>query len=123
MSSLYPLRFSRPTRYLVSLLLLLPGLSSAQSLRVLLRDSLRREPLIGASVVVPGTGLGAATDATGTAVLMPAPAAGTRLRITALGYRPRTVVAPAAGGRLTLLLAPSAQEITQEVLVTATRTN
>ena len=123
MSSSYPLRFLRPTRYLVSLLLLLPGLSSAQSLRVLLRDSLRREPLIGASVVVPGTGLGAATDATGTAVLMPAPVAGTRLRITALGYRPRTVVAPVAGGRLTLLLAPSAQEISQEVLVTATRTN
>ena len=72
--------------------------------------------------MVPGTGLGAATDASGTAVLAPAPAAGTRLRITALGYRPRLVAAPAAGQGLTLLLAPGGVEI-EEVLVTATRTN
>ena len=109
---------------MLNLLLLLPLLSPAQSLRVVLRDSLRHEPLIGASVAVPGTGLGAATDVTGTAVLVPAPTAGTLLRITALGYRPRLVAAPAGGeARLTLLLAPSSQEIEEEVLVTATRTN
>ena len=105
------------------LLLLLPALSPAQGLRVLLRDSLRHEPVIGASVVVPGSGTGAATDASGTAVLAPAPAAGTRLRITALGYRPRLVAAPAVGQGLTLLLVPGGVEIEQEVLVTATRTN
>ena len=108
---------------LLVLLTLLPLLGHGQSLRVLLRDSLRHEPVIGASVSVPGTGLGAATDATGTAVLAPAPAAGTRLRITALGYRARLVAAPAAGAGLALLLAPSTQEIAEEVLVTATRTN
>ena len=110
-------------RLLGLLVMLLPGLSSAQSLRVVLRDSLRQEPLIGATVAVPGTSLGAATDATGTAVLAPAPAAGTRLRITALGYRPRSVVAPAAGAVLSLLLVPGSLEIEEEVLVTATRTN
>lgn len=87
-------------------MMLLPGLSWGQSLRVVLRDSARQEPLIGASVAVPGTGLGAATDPKGTAILTPAPAAGTRLRITALGFRPRTAVAPAAGTSLTLLLVP-----------------
>ncbi|GAC1597419.1 MAG: TonB-dependent receptor [Hymenobacter sp.] len=103
--------------------LVCPGWSRAQDLRVVLRDSLRQEPLIGASVVVPGTGRGAATDVTGTAVLVPAPAVGTRLRITALGYRPRTAAAPAAGSTLVLLLAPSSHAIAEEVLVTATRTN
>ena len=101
----------------------LPTASCAQILRVQVRDSLRHEPLIGANVVVPGTSTGAATDATGTAVLAPAPAAGTRLRITALGYRPYFVAAPAVGARLALLLAPGGVEIAEEVLVTATRTN
>ncbi|MFC6224599.1 TonB-dependent receptor domain-containing protein [Hymenobacter artigasi] len=109
---------------LICLLGLLPAVAHGQGmLRVQVRDSLRHEPLVGASVVVPGTGAGAATDVTGTAVLAPAPAAGTRLRITALGYRPRFAVAPAAGQGLTLLLAPGGVEIEQEVLVTATRTN
>ncbi|MDQ2793216.1 MAG: carboxypeptidase-like regulatory domain-containing protein, partial [Bacteroidota bacterium] len=82
-------------RWLGLSLLLLPLTTPAQTLRVQVRDSLRHEPLIGASVTVPGTSNGAATDATGTAVLAPAPAAGTRLRVTALGYRPRFVAAPA----------------------------
>ncbi|MGY3089485.1 outer membrane receptor for ferrienterochelin and colicins [Hymenobacter sp. UYAg731] len=101
----------------------LPTASCAQALHVQVRDSLRHEPLVGASISVPGSGIGAATDATGTAVLAPAPAAGTRLRITALGYRPRFVAAPAAGVGLALLLAPGGVEIEEEVLVTATRTN
>ncbi|MDO7854240.1 TonB-dependent receptor [Hymenobacter convexus] len=100
-----------------------PLASHAQSLRVQVRDSLRHEPLIGASVSVMGTGQGATTDATGTAVLAPAPAAGTRLRITALGYRPRLAAAPVAGAGLALLLAPDGVAIAEEVLVTATRTN
>ena len=108
---------------LTYLLVLLPIAAHGQGLRVLVRDSLRHQPLVGASVVVPGTGRGAATDVTGTAVLAPAPAAGTRLRIMALGYRPCFAVAPAAGAGLTLLLAPGGIEIEQEVLVTATRTN
>ena len=111
-----------PPLLLPLLLLLLPLLSPAQSLRVQVRDSLRHEPLIGASVSVPGAGIGATTDAIGTAVLAPAPVAGTRLRITALGYRPRFVAVPAVGAKLTLLLAPGGVE-TEEVLVTATRTN
>ncbi|UOQ96917.1 TonB-dependent receptor [Hymenobacter sp. 5317J-9] len=106
----------------VLLLLLLPLAGRAQGLRVLVRDSARQEPLIGASVAVPGTGLGAGTDATGTAVLDPAPAPGTRLRVSALGFRPQLAVAPAAGAALTVQLAPSAEEI-EEVVVTATRTN
>ena len=111
--------------WLVGLLvaLLLSAPSRGQSLRVEVRDSARQGPLIGASVVVPGTAMGANTDATGTAVLTPAPPSGTYLRITALGYRPRTLTVPATGATLTLLLAPGTQKIEEEVLVTATRTN
>lgn len=110
-------------RLVGALLLLLPlAAAHGQGLRVQVRDSLRHEAVVGASVVVPGTGLGAATDVTGTAVLTPAPAAGTRLRITALGYRPRLAVVPAAGEALALQLAPGGVEI-EEVVVTATRTN
>jgi outer membrane receptor protein involved in Fe transport len=107
---------------LLSLFFLLPVAGWAQSLRVVLRDSLTQSPVIGGSVSVPGTGVGAATDVKGEAVLTPAPAPGTRLRVEALGYRPQLVAAPAAGTPLTLRLAPSA-EVTEEVLVTATRTN
>ena len=120
-----PLTVRFSTIYWLVLLIgmLLPVAAQSEALRVQVRDSLRHEPLIGASVVVPGTGIGGATDATGTAVLTPAPAAGTRLRITALGYRPRFVAAPAVGAGLALLLAPGGVDIEEEVLVTATRTN
>ncbi|GAB2864453.1 hypothetical protein GCM10027044_26510 [Hymenobacter ruber] len=53
--------------WLALLLVLVPTASHAQTLHVQVRDSLRHEALIGASVVVPGTSIGAATDATGTA--------------------------------------------------------
>ena len=110
-----------PRLFLV--LLLLPAALRAQTLTLLLRDSLTRQPLVGASVGVPGTSVGGAADATGTVRLAPAPAAGTRLRAEALGYAPRLLAAPAGGGLLTVLLAPSAAAIEEEVLVTATRTN
>ncbi|HEX8505574.1 MAG TPA: TonB-dependent receptor plug domain-containing protein, partial [Hymenobacter sp.] len=108
---------------LAILAFLLPLGSQAQSLTVALRDSLTQSPITGASVSVPGTGVGAATDVNGRATLTPAPAAGTRLRIEALGYRPRFVLAPTGAAPLALALAPSTQEIEEEVVVTATRTN
>jgi outer membrane receptor for ferrienterochelin and colicins len=109
--------------FLLVLLLALPGVVRAQSLRFILRDSTSRQPLIGASVGVPGTGVGGTTDARGLVELAPVPAAGTRLRVEALGYKPRLVAAPAPGSApTTLLLASSAAEI-DEVVVTATRTN
>jgi outer membrane receptor for ferrienterochelin and colicins len=108
---------------LLFLALSLPAAVRAQSLTFILRDSTSRQPLIGASVGVPSTGQGGTTDARGTVQLTPAPAAGTRLRVEALGYKARTIVAPTAGSAATtLLLAPSAAEI-DEVVVTATRTN
>jgi hypothetical protein len=60
------------------LLLLLPTALRGQSLRIILRDSTSRQPLIGASVGVPGTGLGGTTNASGAVQLTPAPAVGTR---------------------------------------------
>jgi outer membrane receptor for ferrienterochelin and colicins len=105
------------------LLLSLPAAVRAQGITLILRDSTSHEPLIGASVGVPGTSVGGTTDTRGTVQLNPAPAPGTRLQVTALGYRPRTLPAPAPGPTpLVLLLAPDATEI-DEVVVTATRTN
>lgn len=114
--------FWRTNLLLGVLFLLLPAAGRAQSLTVVLRDSLTQAAVIGGSISVPGTGVGAATDVNGKAVLTPAPAPGTPLRVEALGYRPQLVAAPAAGAALTLRLAPSA-EVIEEVVVTATRTN
>ncbi|GAA4505607.1 hypothetical protein GCM10023172_33700 [Hymenobacter ginsengisoli] len=101
----------------------LPAAVRAQSITIVLRDSTSRQPLIGASVGVPGTGVGGTTDARGLVQLAPAPAVGTRLRAEALGYRARLFAAPAPGAApLTVLLAPSAAAI-EEVVVMATRTN
>ncbi|RZK95825.1 MAG: TonB-dependent receptor, partial [Hymenobacter sp.] len=108
---------------LLIIVLALPVAVRAQSLQFMLRDSTSRQPLIGASVGAPGTGVGGTTNSSGLVQLAPAPAPGTRLRVEALGYQPRIIAAPAAGGApITLLLAPSAAEI-DEVVVTATRTN
>jgi outer membrane receptor for ferrienterochelin and colicins len=108
---------------LVAVCVVLPAAAHAQSLQLILRDSTTHQPLIGASVGVPGTGIGGTTDARGSVQLAPAPAVGTRLRAEALGYKARLLAAPAAGGApLTVLLAPSAAAI-DEVVVTATRTN
>src|SRR6476661_1826475 len=109
--------------WLLAGFLLLSSAVRAQTLTVTLRDSLTQAPVIGGSVSVPGTGLGAATDVNGQAQLVPAPAAGTRLRVEALGYRPRLFTLPVGQLQLSMLLAPAAQAITEEVLVTATRTN
>src|SRR6476469_3174333 len=81
-------------------------------------QTLTQAPVIGGSVSVPGTGLGAATDVNGQAQLVPAPAAGTRLRVEAFGYRPRLFTLPVGQLQLSMLLAPAAQAITEEVLVT-----
>ena len=104
--------------------MLLPLAGRSQGLRVLVRDSLLRQPLAGASVIIAGTTQGATTDATGAAVLTPAPVPGTRLLIRFLGYASRSVTVPPPGQGLTLLLHPDTDRyIEQEVLVTATRTN
>ena len=112
-------------RWLPLLLLVLwPALSWGQSLRVVVRDSLLREPVVGASVLVDGTTRGATTDVTGTAVLNPAPAVGTRLHVVSLSFTSRNIAAPASGHDVIVLLRPDADKyIEQEVLVTATRTN
>lgn len=104
------------------LLILITNQLRAQNLRVTVLDSATRQPIIGLSVAVPGTGLGAATDASGTAVLSPAPAAGTGLRLAGLGYGPRMVLAPAPGQPLQVLL-PAAATTIDEVIVTTMRTN
>ena len=101
-----------------------PTASYAQALRVQVRDSLSHEPLIGASVIISGTTQGAITDVTGTAVLTPAPAPGTRLYVASLGFASRNVMAPAVSRNLALLLKRATDfYIAEEVLVTATRTN
>ena len=117
-------RLSAVFRLALMVGMLLPLAGRSQGLRVLVRDSLLRQPLAGASVIIAGTTQGATTDATGAAVLTPAPVPGTRLLIRFLGYASRSVTVPPPGQGLTLLLHPDTDRyIEQEVLVTATRTN
>lgn len=75
-------------------------------------------PIIGATVVVRGTPLGATTDGTGTFILqVPSPAAQKILEISFLGYEP---VAVLVGNRtdLSIVLKEAASEI-EQVVVTA----
>ena len=115
---------ARSLPVLLALLVLLPALGYGQSLRVVVRDSLRQAPLVGASIRVADKTQGASTDVAGAAVLTPAPRAGTRLLVVSLGYASRSVMVPAAGQNLLVLLKPATNvAIEEEVLVTATRTN
>lgn len=90
-------------------------------LPIIILDSVTRLPVPGASVGVPGTRFGGATDPAGR-LRLGAPA-GTVVRIQALGYAPRAVRMPTADTPLTLLLAPAADAELETVVVTATRTN
>ncbi|GAB3825916.1 TonB-dependent receptor [Hymenobacter jeollabukensis] len=104
-------------------LLLTAGAVHAQTaaVRVSVRDSLTREPLVGASVGIPGSSTGGQTDASGTVTLTPPPPPGSVLTVMALGYRTQQLRLSGAG-TVAVLLAPAAEQIA-EVVVTATRTN
>ncbi|MCC3158893.1 TonB-dependent receptor [Hymenobacter sp. 15J16-1T3B] len=115
----HPLRYALP-------LVLAGCFTSAQAqemLRVHITDSLTRQPVVGASVGVVGTSVGAAADAAGRVELPGLPAGPATLQISALGYRPRRLaVTLPLTAPLLVRLAPGGEEL-EEVVVTATRTN
>ncbi|PJJ52937.1 TonB-dependent receptor [Hymenobacter chitinivorans] len=108
------------------LFLLLTFVAQAQhELRAVVQDSLTREPLPGVTAVVPGSGIGASTDAQGRVTLPGLPAGSTAVAFSLVGYRGRTLrvtLPQAPGAVLSVRLATSSAEL-GEVIVTSTRTN
>ena len=90
-------------------------------LRLLILDSLTRQPVIGASAGVPGTRVGGQTDGAGRLTVTPAP--GSVFVVQALGYGARRVRIGAPNGQPLILLLGPTGELLQEVVVTATRSN
>lgn len=81
----------------------------------LVRDAETREPLVGATVHVPGTTIGTATDVDGRYGIT-LPAGAEQLRFNYIGYKTQT--RPVAGEQLNVALQPDKQAL-DEVVVTA----
>ncbi len=100
---------------LLALLLLLPGQSFAQNLRVtgkVLDEN--GEGLIGAGVLIQGTTNGTVTDMDGNFVL-PSVSRGTTLEISCIGYTTQEV--QVTGPTLTVSLAPDAMALDDAVVI------
>ena len=100
---------------LLALLLLMPGLSFAQTLRVegTVLDELG-EGLIGAGVVVQGTNTGAITDLDGHFVL-PSVSRGATLEISCVGYATQTV--QVTGPKLTINMELDSRALDESVVI------
>ena len=100
---------------LMALLLLMPGLSFAQNLRVegKVLDELG-EGLIGAGVVIQGTRTGTITDLDGNFVLPSVPP-GATLEISCVGYK--TLEVQVTGGRVDVTLEPDTSALDEAVVV------
>ena len=100
---------------LLALLLLLPGQSFAQNLRVQGRvlDELG-EGLIGAGVVIQGTTTGTVTDMDGNFVLPSVPR-GSSLEISCIGYS--TQVVQVTGQNITVTMEPDSRALDEAVVI------
>ena len=79
----------RATGFLIILLMSLKAFAGdTGKLAGTVVDAATKEPLIGASVLVVGTSIGAATDLNGKFVILNIPPGSYTLRATAVGYRP-----------------------------------
>ena len=100
---------------LLALLLLLPGQSFAQNLRVTGKviDE-QGEGVIGAGVVIQGTTTGTITDLDGNFSL-PSVARGATLEISCVGYATQAVVVE--GGTLNIVLLPDTTALDESVVI------
>jgi outer membrane receptor protein involved in Fe transport len=99
------------------------GCAHAQQapLRGLVLDAQSQQPLPGATVVVPGTHVGAATDASGRFVLPAAAGATQEVVVSFAGYNTQNVRVPAGSLGLTVRLEAAPVNL-QGVVVSASRT-
>src|SRR5262245_15132338 len=101
----------------VTILLLLPALVLAQDgkMRGRILDRESNEPLIGASVVVDGTTLGASTDINGDYIVLSVPPGAYTVKVSYIGYQTLTVSNVRVNANLTttqdFLLASTAVEV------------
>jgi TonB-dependent receptor len=94
------------------------------SIRGTVRDQQTQEPVIGASVGVEGTGIGAATDLDGAFTIAKVPVGAHALRISSVGYTNKTVPGLAvAAGKVVVVntLMSASTSALDEVVVTAQR--
>jgi|BioPla2DNA2_1021312.scaffolds.fasta_scaffold03361_5 TonB-linked SusC/RagA family outer membrane protein len=100
---------------LLALLLLMPGHSFAQNLRVegKVLDE-QGEGLIGAGVVIQGTGTGTITDMDGFFVLSSVPR-GATLEISCIGYTPQEI--QVTGQSITVTMEPDTRSLEEAVVV------
>jgi TonB-dependent receptor len=94
------------------------------SIRGTVRDQQTQEPVIGASVGVEGTGIGAATDLDGAFTIAKVPVGAHALRISSVGYANKTVPGLAvAAGKVVVVntLMSASTSALDEVVVTAQR--
>lgn len=103
---------------------LLPVLLFSQSrLKLIVQDSLSGSPLIGATIMIAGTGDGTVADENGMAELDNLPNGPVRLECSYVGYAKKTVAVQLPSNvPLKILLAPIVEEVGQ-VIVASTRTN
>lgn len=83
----------RKILFVVTLLFLLPTIAFAQvgKLRGLVTDEQSGEPLIGANVMIEGSTLGAASDMSGTYVILAVPPGVYSVRVTYVGYQAEVI--------------------------------
>ena len=86
---------------LMNLLLLFTATSlfAQGTIRGVIKDSLTAETLVGANVFLEGTSLGSATDIEGEYRIPRVPEGTYRLRISYIGYKPRTITVTVADNR------------------------
>jgi hypothetical protein len=112
------------TTYLLLFFLLISAAAAQQqgggALRGRVYDAATNEPLIGASVIVLGTALGAAADVNGEFTVRNLPPGSYRVQASTIGYKPviqtDVVVATGRQNQLDFALQPSSIEVDQVVV-------
>lgn len=84
------------------------------------KDAETGEPLIGANVILEGTGRGATADLNGTFTIKNVPSGNYQLKVSYVGYEAHVQTVEAQSPRLEILLEPNAL-LTEEFIVSATR--
>ncbi len=94
------MKITFPVKYLIIGLFLLSSAMFGQvTLQGIVADSVTQEPLIGASVFIVGTSLGAATDLQGEYKIPNIPEGTYKIRVSYIGYQTKTVEVPLKGNR------------------------
>lgn len=108
---------------LLFLILISQTVSSQQTLVIYIKDSLTKEPLFGATVIIKGTETGASTDSDGKIILKNVPLVYSSFIVRMVGYHEREFrFNPTAFDSVEFLLLPNIEEL-DEIIIEGTRSN